>query len=52
MECYCLDGQPINLLSMITTPRVPSDITAGSLRVNLMFQADAATDEWLRGLDA
>lgn len=52
LERYSLDGQPINLLSMMTTPGVPSDITAGSLRVNLLFPADAATDEWLRGLDA
>lgn len=52
LEQYVLDEHPINLLSMMTTPGVPSDITAGSLRVNLLFPADAATDEWLRGLDA
>lgn len=52
LEQYVLDDHQINLLSMMTTPGVPSDITIGSLRVNLLFPADAATDEWLRGLDA
>lgn len=51
LERYRLDGLAITLLSMMTTPGVPTDITAASLRVNLMFPADAATDDWLRQLD-
>lgn len=52
LERYRLDGRDLDLLSMMTTPGVPIDITAGSLRVNLLFPADAATDDWLRALDA
>lgn len=51
LERYRLDGLPIRLLSMMTTPGVPTDISAASLRVNLMFPADTATDDWLRQLD-
>lgn len=52
LERYVLDGQPIDLLSMIVSPGAPSDITAASLRVNLLFPADDATDRWLCALEA
>ena len=52
LEHYQLDGRAIDLLSMMTTPGVPTDIHAASLRVNLLFPADAATDDWLRALDS
>lgn len=51
LERYRFDGRSVALLSMMTTPGVPTDITAASLRVNLLFPADAATDDWLRRLD-
>ncbi len=47
LERYRLGTQPINLMSMMAVPGVPTDITAASLRVNLLFPADQATDRWL-----
>ena len=51
LEHYQLDGHPIDLLSMMVSPGVPADITAASLRVNLLFPANEITDRWLTDLE-